>query len=220
MGGGMACYIKNTFKSTILSISSNETLNEPEYIITKTTLPSMDTILLASIYRRPKGILFNVFVQEFCKHYPTVKNVVVTGDLNCNLLSKNFEATYLRDMIDSLALHLQPSPPAHHTASSDTWLDVILVDDLKKIHTYTKSESPFIAGHDLISINYNIVGPLPTKSVRHRRNYHQLDQNEFNCLIRSDVLKILDKFDTELQSLDVEQVISELNDSIISHWII
>lgn len=138
------------------------------------------------------------------------------GDRNCDLQSQNFEATYLRDMVDGLALHLQPSPPIHHTATSDTWLDVVLVDDLEKIHNYTKSDFPFIAGHDLIPISYRVINPLPTNQVRHRRNYHQLDQTELDCSMQPDVQKLYGKFQTELHIHEIEQIMCESKCSIIS----
>ncbi|KAK0071002.1 hypothetical protein PV325_013688, partial [Microctonus aethiopoides] len=96
MGGGVACYISNSFKTTILSLSTNAILNKPEFII------------------------FN-----------------------------SFEANCVRTMATSHALHILQFGPTHHTALTDSWLDIVLVNELEKIVLIEKSDSSFIAGHDL-----------------------------------------------------------------------
>lgn len=216
MGGGVAVYVNNLFKSTILSISANESSNEPEYIIVKLTLPSNDSILLASVYRRPKGILLNKFINDFCKYYPNENNVIIMGDLNCDLRSTNFEAIYIRDIVDTLALKVQPSQPTHHTASSDTWIDLFIVDNLTKIAAYFKSSSPFIAGHDLISVQYNLKGSLVTKHKCYRRNYSRVDETESNDLARVDVQRLCEIFSSSKPNCDVDNILFKLTTSIIS----
>ncbi|KAK0174352.1 hypothetical protein PV327_010134 [Microctonus hyperodae] len=58
-------------------------------------------------------------------------NMIIAGDLNCDLLSDSFEATYLRDTALSLSLKLLGPEPTHHTVTSDT-----LVDELSKISDF------------------------------------------------------------------------------------
>lgn len=156
MGGGVACYISNVLKTTILSQSTNAILNEPEFIIFNVSHLSQFNILIASVYRRPKGILFNLFLNEFDEFYPNATDVIIMGDLNCDLLSQSFEANYLRTMATSHALHILQFGPTHHTALTDSWLDIFLVNELDKIVQIEKTDSPFIAGHDLLSIQYKL----------------------------------------------------------------
>lgn len=61
--------------NTILSFLLNDFINEPEFMIVKIPYPKHDSNLFVSIYRRPEGLLFNTFIDEFCKHYPNLKNV-------------------------------------------------------------------------------------------------------------------------------------------------
>ena len=55
-------------------------------------------------------------------------NIIISGDLNCNLCSSNFEATLLKELTSSRALSIVASGPMHHTASAYSWLDVFIVD--------------------------------------------------------------------------------------------
>lgn len=149
-------------------------------MVISVTYNNRDSILFALVYRRPKGMLFNNFNGEFCKYYPNFKNVIITGDFNCDLVSNSYESNYLREMIDSPALKVVPPAPTHHMATSDTWLDLLIVDDLPKISEYSKSESPFIAGHDLLWFSRNLSSPCSQSCIFSCRNFHDLDDVTFN----------------------------------------
>lgn len=49
MGGCVVCYINKPFRETVLSISTNDSVNEPEFIIAKIIFPSNENILLATV---------------------------------------------------------------------------------------------------------------------------------------------------------------------------
>lgn len=59
--------------------------------------------------------LFNIFnnLSHRYKH-------VIIGDLNCNLVSGNFESAYFREIVESSSLFIVPSDTTHHTATSDS----------------------------------------------------------------------------------------------------
>lgn len=216
LGVGVACFVKNLFKSTIILMSPNLTLNEPEFMIVKIILPNQDSILLATLYRRPKGILLNKFINVFNIYYTGARNVIITGDLNCDLLSHTFEANYLRDIAASLALKIIPHKATHHTAISDTWLDVILTSDIEKIVSHTKSNSLFIAGHDLISVTYNVTSKPPIERWIQRREYYNIDTNKFNELVRANLTSLCDKFSSTTISIDISNIISDMQLHIIN----
>lgn len=98
MGRGVACYVHNSLITTILSISVNDIINEPAFIIFNIAYSPRDTIFFTVIYRRPKGLLLNTFINEFCNYYSHYKNVIIAGDLNCDLLTQNFAAIIIFKM--------------------------------------------------------------------------------------------------------------------------
>lgn len=123
MGSVVTCNVYNSLEAPILSVSSNDTITESEYSISRIESSNYDNILFASIYRRSQRLPSNSFGNSFCNIYPNFKNSIITGDLNCDLLTNNFEATYVRDTASSLSLHLIGPMPTHHTATSDSLLD-------------------------------------------------------------------------------------------------
>ena len=60
-GGGVACYIHKSLQVRILATSPGLFSNAPAYLILELKCANSETVLLNSIYRRPKGLLFNGF---------------------------------------------------------------------------------------------------------------------------------------------------------------
>lgn len=106
------------------------------------------------IYRRPKGLLLNDFINDFSRFSHAFQNIILSVDLNCNLLANNFEARHLRNFVLSLSLFLVQSTATFHATTTDSWLDVIIIDDEHKLLFFGKSDAPLICGHDLISITF------------------------------------------------------------------
>ncbi|XP_036144943.1 uncharacterized protein LOC118646356 [Monomorium pharaonis] len=112
-------------------------------------------------------------------------NIVVAGDLNCDLLLNNFESDYLRDMTRSLSLQIVDSNPTHHTACSDSLLDIFMVDDATKVLSFIKSDVPFICGHDILQLSYTFRAPPNTARRVKSRDYHNFDSAAFNAAAKA-----------------------------------
>ncbi|XP_071572597.1 uncharacterized protein [Temnothorax nylanderi] len=142
-------------------------------------LPSDEAVLFVSVYRRPKGSLLNEFVESLTGVSHIYKNIIIGGDLNCNLLTDCYEANYLRELMSGLSLTIVNSDATFHTATSDSWLDVLVVDDSDKVLAYAKSLSPFIAGHDLLELSYSLDRKLDLDQSILRRGYRSIDASAF-----------------------------------------
>ena len=63
-GGGVGCYIHNSISSNLLAKSENNLLNQTEFLIIELTANYSNCksrLLLAVVYRRPKGALLTEF---------------------------------------------------------------------------------------------------------------------------------------------------------------
>ena len=138
----------------MLTASPSVFSNSPEYMILEIGCPETDSLLFTTIYRRPKAILFNEFFNVLSRYLFAYKNIIIGGDLDCNLPGAGFEAASLRESVSSHALSIVDSDSTFHTSIADSWLDVFIVDCLTKVLSFYKSEAPFIAGHDLIELSY------------------------------------------------------------------
>lgn len=116
-----------------LAASPSNSSHSPEYLILRISCSNGQSRLYASIYRWPKGLLFYDFVNDFSRFSHAIENIILSGDLNCNLLADNFEARHLRDVIFSSSLFLVQSAATFHTATADSWSDVIIIDNEDKL---------------------------------------------------------------------------------------
>ena len=153
LGGGVACYIHKSLKVKWLASSPAVYSNSPEFLILEVSSLTTESLLFASVYRRPKGLLFEDFVATYTSLSHAYKNISIAGDINCGLQSDHFESGYFRFSF-SLSLQLVESGTTYHTATCDSWLDVIVTDSEHKIVSFSKTATPFIAGHDLLQLEY------------------------------------------------------------------
>lgn len=98
-GGGVACLIHNSLKVKVLHISASDHLNQPEFLIVDVTLRTGSHLLLSCIYRRPRGMFLTEFFEVYSKLAPNFKNIIITGDLNCNLLENSYVTNHLKEFI-------------------------------------------------------------------------------------------------------------------------
>lgn len=102
------------------------------------------------------------------------------------------------------------SGPTFHEGASDSWLDVLIVDDLDHVTFFEKSAVPFIDFHDSFLFNYTMHAPKlePQKFIfrnfKHC-NYKQLKsdvklivQNHLNYINDESVDRVLDGFNADI----------------------
>ncbi|XP_057333978.1 uncharacterized protein LOC130673083 [Microplitis mediator] len=121
-----------------------------------------------------------MFLTEFFDIYsklaPNFKNIVIAGDLNCNLLENSYVANHLKDFITESSLHCIPYGATFHKNGCDSWLDVILVDSEDKLVFFAKSDSPFADGHDYLLCQYKVDQLQPISKKITFRNLKNCDQ--------------------------------------------
>ncbi|KAL7291646.1 hypothetical protein TKK_0014684 [Trichogramma kaykai] len=151
-------------KIRILAKSEPSYDNTLAYMILDLDSSYQHLLLAATVYMRPhctKVASFFTTLSIFSNKY---NHIVLTGDLNHNLLaSNNSEITMFRKHVENLSLCIVPSEPTHHPMTKDgvkyPWLDLFIVDKLNSVVNYCKSTTPFIIAHDLIEINYKFCKP-------------------------------------------------------------
>lgn len=157
-GGGVACFVRDSLRYTIVDSSQITDINETEYLIF--SIECRQKLLLGSIYRRPKGRTLSQFFATFQNISYSYENIVLAGDLNSDLIKENAYGAHLRKLLFEHSLYLVPFEATHHRENSDTWLDVIAIDPAHKLVAHEKSEAPFINGHDYLIIDYQFDVPL------------------------------------------------------------
>lgn len=215
MGGGVACLIHNSLKAKIVHVSFSDHINQPEYIILDVVSNSAMHLLLSVIYRRPKGNLLNEFFETIMKMMPNYNNLIITGDLNCDLLESSYISNHLKSFISELSLFCVPFGATHHSLNKDSWLDVVLLDNKCKLGQFYKSNQPFINGHDYLGCEYFFYTPKKIDKILTFRSFSDSNYDSFcstlfqslnvdrNFLSNSDPDNLLELFITNvITSLD------------------
>ena len=157
-GGGVAIYVKNNLNCRV--IIKNNDHSTMEYIFIQINSIGQK-ILLGTVYRRRHDIDIQPVVdvlEEISFNYATV---IVTGDLNCDLLRDNSVSQKLS------ALDLVPVnsvTPTHFSAYTNTLLDVFYVNQKNDVLLYDQLSVPVFSKHDLIFMTLNHTKPKPSKT--------------------------------------------------------
>ena len=182
-GGGVALYVREHWKFKELAVSrssdTHEFENKPEYLIDELQ-HATHRLLVAVVYRRPKAALFDELFEALSSFVPHYKCLVITGDFNANILSPRLaETANLQRHLKAHSLYLASTLPTHHLTDrpipAHTTLDLFLVNDPALIHSFSKSDSPFIAGHDFINLTLFLSLPKPPPVQIQTRQLSKLD---------------------------------------------
>ena len=133
-GGGVAMYIRTVIPYIIRKDLSQDTL---ELLSIEVKKPKSKPLLISTWYRSPsaKIELFEKF-ENFLKLIDNEdKDIIITGDLNCNLIehAQNHATSKLIDIIDIFQLQQHIQTPTRTTYNSSSLIDLILthIDDEK-----------------------------------------------------------------------------------------
>ena len=137
----------------------------PEYIFCSVWEGNSPPILIVLIYR-PLDVLIRsdprlfTLLRSTC---PEFSNKIIMGDLNADTLcNTNSDTKCIRDLMDELSLSLVNTGPTHHSSSTDTWIDILLVDQCETVVNSSRVSPPIVSRHDKISVTIKLF--LPTIS--------------------------------------------------------
>ena len=206
-GGGVCVYVYNSLIAKSVETSGNMK-SYPEFMMVEISHDST-RLLLCLVYRPPRIRHFDTFVDAFgaVSHFYT--DILVMGDFNINMLASN-----QCNFVASQDLFLVPSNATHHTATSDTWLDLVIVDNLEKVRHFQQSGTPFISGDEIISLDYTFdCNPVSNYSFNFR------DFEGFNVDAYLDTLQHLLLTSTSFENCDdfIDFLSECLNSSLNQH---
>lgn len=168
-GGGVALYIKSNLKYKIVLKSTEYDLME--YIFVE-ILANEHKTLVGVVYRRRYNIdmqaLFDV-LGEISFRY---SKVIVTGDLNSDLLKESLISQKFADMG---LFPVNFTRPTHFTSTASTLLDVFFVNDKNLVQFYDQLSVPQFSRHDLIFIIFD----HPTLKADKKISYFDFNNIDF-----------------------------------------
>ncbi|XP_050558188.1 uncharacterized protein LOC126912056 [Spodoptera frugiperda] len=98
------------------------------------------------------------------------------GDFNTNLLHTTLRSRKLRNIIESVGLHVLPLQATHSsTGGEDTWLDLALTSSPTHVSSHGQCPAPCFSRHDLIHLSYRLKPPKPIPRVLRMRCFAKMD---------------------------------------------
>ena len=201
-GGDVALFIHNSISATFLCASDGvwtDKPGNPEYFFCEVTDKGHPPFFIPLVYRPPHApyLKDTDFIEKITTHMHKYSTKIILGDFNPDQLSLSDDAVSIHKFIAENGLLNVPYGATHHKPTSDAWLDLCLVDEQDRILDFSKTESPFINGHDLITATLTLQTPKPSLKPFTYRDY-----NAISAEFLIDFLRGLDSSVAESAPLD------------------
>lgn len=155
-GGGVAFYLSDFLRASILCSSAGSLTVKPEFIAAEVLFEDSSKLLLAVVYRPPNSGYLNEFFQLFLELQVSYRHSMILGDFNADMNQVTFDSQQLSAFISASSLYLVPFSSTHHLRNSSTLLDLCIIDDVDKLKGYGQHGAAFLSAHDLIHLRYEI----------------------------------------------------------------
>ena len=159
-GGGLAVYIRDTFKATLLEDASGVSDENFQQLWIKVQVRHCKSILICTVYRPPSTTL--AFSDSLSRSLLDMllygNDIIILGDLNCNILEDTVDSRTLKELCASFNLTQLVREPTRITETKRSLIDVIMTTD----PTLTESCSVItssISDHNLVKVTLRISRP-------------------------------------------------------------
>lgn len=111
---------------------------------------------------------------------PHFEHVLVLGDFNTNLLATESPATReILTLFESYNMIILPLLPTHHTATSETLLDLIITKYTDRVLSYGQLTAPGTSAHDIIYLTYSLQSPKMKPNTITFHDLKRIDETSF-----------------------------------------
>ena len=144
-GGDVALFIHNSISATIPCSSDGAWTGKPgkpEYLFSEVTVKGHPPFFVAVAYRPPHAPFLKDtdFIDKITTRMHDYSTKIILGDFNADQLSLSDDAIFIRKFIAENGLQNVPFDATHHKPTSDTWLDLCLVDEQDRILDFSKTD--------------------------------------------------------------------------------
>ena len=180
-GGGLLVYVKNIYKASVIEKWSSISESNFQQLWMNVQYKKFKSFLLCTVYRPPDAPID--FLEDLSKTFVDSLlhglNVLILGDLNCNVLGTtdpggrpliNFCSTFGLTQLVKTATRV--------TEKSESLIDVALTMNENIIYACDVIQSA-ISDHSLVSLTLKFKTPRPRNTFVTTRTYKNYDRNGF-----------------------------------------
>jgi len=165
LGGGLCVYIKDIYKPSVISNLPNISENSFQQLWLKVNCKKLKSFLLCTVYRPPNTPIsfLKTLSKSFMDFLLVGSEVIILGDLNCNVLDDCYEGRSLNDFCSTFNLTQPVESPTRVTESSKSIIDTVLTTNKNFVENCVVNSSS-ISDHNLVCFNLKLKAPRPHHS--------------------------------------------------------
>ena len=176
-GGGIGCYLRK--KMSYIRRNDLED-SDLEIMWIEIKIKCGQSYFLGINYRPPQSnsTFFDKFECNIEKVLDITNNVVIVGDLNCNMLTTNPLSLKVHTLCDNLQLNQNIAKPTRVTPHSKTLIDLIFTsNNLGRLQSGVQTVS--LSDHSLVYVVLKEIIPKSVPRISHFRSFHNFNVERF-----------------------------------------
>ena len=204
-GGGLCTYAKSNLKITVLENLSSACDDDFQQLWLRVQCRKYKSFLICNTYRPPQTptTCFESLANSLTDALLLDLNVVILGDLNCNLLAPDSETTSLQTLISTFNLHQLVKKPTRITETTKSLIDVILTTNTD-IVSLSDVLACSVSDHHLVYLVLTLKTPRlkPSYVTRSYANYNAKQFSEDLSLVPFHIISMFDDFDDQVETFN------------------
>ena len=161
-GGGVLVYVKDIYKACVIEKWSSVSESNFQQLWLKVQYKKFKSFLLCTVYRPPDAPIdfLENLSETFVDSLLHGSNVIILGDLNCNLIGSDPDGHALSDFCSTFGLSQLVKTATRVTEKSKSLIDVALTTNENIIYACDVMQSA-ISDHSLVSLTLKLKTPRP-----------------------------------------------------------
>ena len=195
-GGGIVVYVKDIYKASVVTEFSAVTDCNFKQLWLNVQCKKLKSFLLCTVYRPPSSPIsfLEDLEKAFLDSLLAGMEVIIIGDLNCNLQGNCPDGRALFDFCSTLNLTQLVKEPTRVTERSQTLIDIVLTTN-ENIVSSCEVKSSTISDHSLVCVTLKFKTAKPRCSYITARSYKNYTQTKFIDDLASAPFHIANIFD-------------------------
>ena len=174
-GGGVLGYVKDIYKTCVIEKWSSVSESNFQQLWLEVQCKKFRSFLVCTVYRPPDAPID--FLESLSKTFVDSllhgSNVIILGDLNCNLTRGDPDGQALSDFCSTFGLSQLVKTSTRKNEKSKSLIDVALTTKENIIYACDVMQSAII-DHSLVSLTLKLKTPRPRISFVTTRSYKKL----------------------------------------------
>lgn len=205
-GGGLCIYAKSNLKITVLEDLSLVCGDGFQQLWLRVQCRNHKSLLICNTYRPPDTptSCFETLAKSFVDALLLNLDIIILGDLNCNLLVSKPETKSLRDFISTFSLNQLVEKPTRITETTTSLIDVIMTTNMN-IVSLSDVLACSISDHHLIYLLLTLQTPRLKPNYITIRSYSNYNAERFRedlAFVPFHMISMFDDFDDQVDTFN------------------